>query len=194
MNGSPSSRPARSIRPDAGETPEARPFRHLPDTARLWIFGASRALEPVEEARLLEAVDAFLEGWKAHGHPLAAARDWRYGRFLLVAVNDRVTPPSGCSIDALVGSLKRLERELDVELVGSHPVWYREGGPEGEIRRVSRPAFKAAAEQGRITPLTTVFDLSITRLDELRAGYWELPAGQSWHGRYLGISRGSESV
>jgi hypothetical protein len=173
------------IRPDEGKTPESVAFRHLPDTARVWSFGVSRPLEPAEEARLLETVDAFLEGWKAHGHPLAAARDWRYGRFLLVAVNDRVVPPSGCSIDALIRSLKKLEKELGVEMVGGAPVWYREGGPDGEIRRVSRPSFKAAAERGRVTALTTVFDLSITRLGELREGKWELPAGKSWHGRFL---------
>jgi hypothetical protein len=169
------------------------PFRHLPDTARLWTFGVSRPLEPGEESRLLGVVDRFLEGWKAHGHPLAAAREWRYGRFLLVAVNDRVTAPSGCSIDALIRELKGLEKELGVEMVGGSPVWFREGGPGGEIRRLSRPAFKAAAEAGKVTPNTVAFDLSLTRLAELRAGKWELPAGRSWHARYLGKGTGTSA-
>ena len=158
------------------------PLDALPDTARLWIFGASRDLTPSEEARLLAEVDAFLDGWKAHGHPLAAARDWRYGRFLLVGVDDGVTPPSGCSIDALVRRLKGLEREIEVSLVGSAPVWFRDNG---EIRRVSRPDFKALAREGRVDGDTVVFDLSLTRLEELRAGRWELPARSSWHARYL---------
>jgi hypothetical protein len=158
---------------------------HLPASARLWVFGVSRALSGDEEARLLEAVDGFLEGWKAHGHPLAAAREWRYGRFLLVGVDERVEPPSGCSIDALIRSLRELEQELDAEMVGGAPVWFREGGPDGEIHRISRADFKAAAAEGRITPETPVFDLSLTRLGELREGRWELPAGESWHRRYL---------
>jgi len=161
------------------------PFRHLPDSARLWTFGVSRPLDSGEERELLAAVDGFLEEWKAHGHPLAAARDWRYGRFLLVAVDDRVTPPSGCSIDALVRTLKGLEEELGVEMVGAGPVWYREGGSEGDIRRVSRSDFKAAADEGRVTAQTVVFDPTLTRLAELREGKWELPAERSWHGRFL---------
>lgn len=169
--------------PSPRATPEA--FPHLPDSARLWAFGVSRPLTAQEEARLLERVDAFLEGWKAHGHPLSAARDWRYGRFLLVAVDDRITPPSGCSIDALVRELRVLEGDFAAEIVGGAPVWFREGGPDGTIRRVSRAEFRQKARAGEVRPDSVVFDLSLTRVDALRAGNWELPARSSWHGRYL---------
>lgn len=161
------------------------PFAPLPDSARLWTFGVSRSLAPDEEALLLSEVDGFLAGWKAHGHPLAAARDWRHGRFLLVAVDDRVTPPSGCSIDALVRRLKELEDRMDVEMVGGGPIWYRDGGPDGPIRRISRAAFTELAAQGEITGETVVFDPSLTRLEGLRQGKWEIPARQSWHARLI---------
>lgn len=161
-------------------------FAALPDTARLWTFGVSRPLVPDEEQRLLDTVDRFLEGWKAHGHPLAAARDWRLGRFLLVALDDTVEPPSGCSIDALVRTLRELESELDVQMVGAAPVWYREGSPDGPVRRIERPEFKAAAARGEITGDTIVFDPTLTRLGKLREGRWELPARESWHRKLLG--------
>jgi hypothetical protein len=164
---------------------EAEAFPHLPESARLWIFGVSRPLTPQEETRLLERVDDFLEGWKAHGHPLSAARDWRYGRFLLVAVDDRITPPSGCSIDALVRELRVLEGEFAAEIVGGAPVWFREEGPDGPIRRVSRAEFRQKVRDGEVGPDTVVFDLSLTRVDALRAGNWELPARSSWHARYF---------
>lgn len=146
----------------------------------------ARPLSAEEESALLGHVDAFLDQWRAHGDPLAAAREWVYGRFLLVAVDDRVTPPSGCSIDALVHLLRDLESELGTEIVGGASVWYREEGPEGAIRRVSRPEFKRLAKEGRITEGTVVFDLALTRLGELHEGRWEVPAGESWHRRYLG--------
>lgn len=170
---------------DASPTPPvpAPGLEGLPDTARLWLFGASRPLEPAEEERLLERVDAFVRKWAAHGHPLAAAREWREGRFLLVAVDDRITPPSGCSIDALIRTLSTLETELGIELVGNAPVWYRDA--DGQPVRVSRPAFKALARKGAVTAGTTVFDLSLTRLSELREGRFEGPAGAHWHARLL---------
>lgn len=155
----------------------------LPDEARLWIFGADRPLDGAEEARLLETVDRFLGQWHAHGRPLAAAREWRYGRFLLVGVDERVTPPSGCSIDALVRELKALERGLDVTLVDGGAVWYREGGPDGPVRRTDRAGFQALVDRGVVGPGTVVLDGSLTRLGDLREGRWERAARDGWHAR-----------
>lgn len=174
-----------SIVPSPFPEVPSRDFPHLPDSARLWIFGVSRPLNTEEEGRLLDRVDTFLQRWKAHGNPLSAARDWRYGRFLLVAVDDRVTPPSGCSIDALIRELRTLEDAFSVEIVGGAPVWYRAGETHGPIRRISRGELREEVQAGSVGPETIVFDLSLTRLEELRAGSWELPARSSWHARYL---------
>jgi hypothetical protein len=152
----------------------------LPDEARAWIFAAERALAPAEAERLLADVDAFLQGWKAHGSPLTCGREWRYERFLIVAVDERSAPPSGCSIDALVRSLKSLEGELGVSLLDHTPVWYRDAGL---LRRVDRAAFKSLAGAGEVGPDTIVFDNTLTRLGQLRRGEWERPARESWHRR-----------
>src|SRR5512134_912151 len=45
-------------------------FDALPDHARVFAFAAERALAPDEQAGLLTDVDAFLDGWAAHGVPL----------------------------------------------------------------------------------------------------------------------------
>ncbi len=160
-------------------------FPGLPDSARLWVFGVGRPLSRDEESRLLESVNAFLEGWKAHGHPLAAAREWLSGRFLLVAVDERITPPSGCSIDALVRSLRSLESELETQIVGGAPIWFRDATASDEVRRIARADFKRLAEEGSVSGDTIVFDLSITRVGELRDGKWERPAREGWHRRYF---------
>ena len=102
-------------------------FEALPEDARIWVFGADRPLTEVEEAKLLEAVDEFLEGWAAHGVPLQGARSWRYGRFLIVGVDEASAPPSGCSIDALVHVLKSAEDNLGVRFLGNETVWFRVG-------------------------------------------------------------------
>lgn len=159
-------------------------FPRLSDSARLWVFGVSRPLLEDEEAHLLATVDGFLDGWKAHGRPLSAAREWAYGRFLLVGMDDVVSPPSGCSIDALVRALKEVETGLGVEIVGSAPLWYRDHGDE-EPRRVTREEFRAKADSGEITGDTLVFDLTLTRIGELRGGRLERRARDGWHDRYF---------
>ncbi len=161
----------------------SRPFfRHLPDDSRLWIFGANRPLTAEEASRLDEETARFLEEWAAHGEELAAAFDWRYDRFLIIALDERKAAASGCSIDALMGHVRQLEGELGVDLVDGSPVWYRDGE---EIRFASRKEFRELATSGDVSGRTVVFDLTVGRLGELRAGRWELPADSSWHGQFL---------
>jgi len=189
--------PIDSSRPETTETLAEQPsravarelssvlhvFEALPDQARLWAFGVSRSLDEQERAHLLATVDGFLDQWKAHGKPLSAARGWVLDRFLFVAVDPEVTPPSGCSIDALIRSLRDLELELGIEIVGSAPVWFKD--ESGTIQRVSRTRFKELATLGVISKTTIVFDLSLTSLEELRSGRFEGPAVDHWHRRLL---------
>jgi hypothetical protein len=156
--------------------------RDLPDDARVWIFGANRPLAAEEASRLDEKTARFLEGWAAHGEELAAAFDWRYDRFLIIALDERRAAASGCSIDALTGHVRQLESELGVDLVDGSPVWYRD---DEEIRFASRREFGELAASGDVSGQTVVFDLTVGRLGELRAGRWELPASSSWHGQLL---------
>ncbi len=155
-------------------------FERMPDEARLWVFASEHALADGERAALLDRVDGFLTRWKAHGAPLAAGRAWLYDRFLAVAVDEQVTPPSGCSIDALVHMLKALEAEIGARLVDNTPVYYR--SPKG-VERVTRGRFRKLADAGEVTPDTVVFNNTITRLEEFRGGKWEGPARHSWQGR-----------
>ena len=153
-------------------------FDELPPEARLWIFAAERPLAEDERARVTREVDAFIDQWAAHGVPLTAARDVRYDQFIFVAVDERAAGASGCSVDALVRGMKELQVELGVELVNHAPVLYREGAG---IARVSRERFADLAESGAVSSGTVVFDNTLTRVEQVRAGRWELPAGESWH-------------
>ena len=162
-------------------------FDKLPEEARVWIFSAERPLNAGEKDRLLAHVDGFIGQWAAHDTPLTAGRELRYERFLFVAVDQRMAGPSGCSIDALVRRMKGLEQELGVELVNHAPVVFR---ADGEIRRVRRDQFAALASAGEVGPQTTVFDNTLTRLGDVRAGRWETPAANAWHGRAFFRSAG----
>jgi len=156
------------------------PFTSLPADARLWIFAAARPLNDAEQQRLLGLVDAFLDRWTAHDHPLTSARELRYGQFLFVAVDESSAGASGCSIDAMVRSMSALEQELGVELVNHGPVLYR---ANGQIVRDDRPAFAERARRGEVSPDTVVFNNTLTRVADVRDGRWEVPARDSWHRR-----------
>ncbi|MEO8577838.1 MAG: hypothetical protein ABI556_14100 [Gemmatimonadales bacterium] len=153
-------------------------FNALPDTARVWVYGAERELGESGEKQLLSAVDSFLDQWKAHGTPLSSSRDWCEGRFLTVAVDQEQAGASGCSIDGLFRNLKSLEGELGAQLVPSGLVYYR--ARDGNVRAVSRDEFSETAARGEIDDDTEVFDLSVTSLAEWK-GRFKSKAGESWH-------------
>src|SRR3982074_182867 len=102
------------------------PLRDLPDSARTWVFGADKTLEGPASDALLAEVDRFLSQWKAHGSPLTVGRDWKYGRFLTVAVDQSTAGASGCSIDGLFRSLKALEPRLGARMETRGPIFYRD--------------------------------------------------------------------
>lgn len=156
------------------------PFDTLPDHGRLWVFPTSRGLDAGERAELEEAVETFLGGWAAHGQPLRSGWELRADRFLLVGVDVDAEAPSGCSIDALVNRLRRFGEERGVSLIDHAPVWYR--GAEG-VMCLGRAQFRELAARGAVDADTVVFDTTLTRIGDLRAGALERPARESWHGR-----------
>ena len=155
-------------------------FDELPGHGRLWVFPSTRELTEAEARVVGAAVDEFLHVWAAHGVPLQSAADLRERRFLLVGVDVDAEAPSGCSIDALVGRLRTLGEEFDTSLIDHAPVWYR--AVDG-VQCVSREKFRELADQGEVTPDTSVFDTSLTRVAQAREGALERPASTTWHAR-----------
>lgn len=159
------------------------PIQELPDDSRVWCFGASRPLSGAETAHGLDGLAGFLGQWTAHEQALRAGFDLRYQRFVLVAVDEGRAGASGCSIDALTGYLRRLEMELGVTLLDATPVWYRDA--EGRIQSCARDRFRQLAAEGVVDQDTIVFDLTVTRLHQVRDREWEVPAATSWHASLL---------
>jgi hypothetical protein len=160
-------------------------FDQLPDDARVWVFAASRPLNEAESASLLRGVDAFIDGWAAHGAPVRGAREWREDRFLLVGADERATGVSGCSIDSLFHALAAAEAATGVTLRDATPVFFRDAG--GEVRSVPRPDFRRMAAAGEVGEDTVVFDNTVTTVGAVREGRWETRLRDAWHARAFPI-------
>jgi len=155
----------------------------LPDSARVWVFGATEQLTGTQRAALDADLSGFVRSWAAHGSQLLAAHDIVLDRFLVIAVDESLHGASGCSIDVMIRQLAGLERELSVKLLDSGLIWYR--GRSGDIVSCERSEFKNRSDQGEIDAASRVFDPTIQTLGALRGGEFERPAGESWHASLL---------
>ena len=153
------------------------PFDTLPDSSRVWVFGSDRPLTDEATELLMAEVERYLVDWKAHGEPLTAAYEWRYGRLLVIGVDQRSAGASGCSIDGLFRVLQGLEPRLGARMVGGGRVYYRDN--HGEVQSAERHELTTLKDTGAIRPDSAIFDTALTDLGSLREGF-ERPARKSW--------------
>jgi len=154
----------------------------MDDDARLYVFAASRDLTGPEIEMLNTEIRSFIAGWQAHKERVAAAYEWKDNRFLMIAIDESVTPLSGCSIDNLVRTMRGFEARLDVTFVDGEAVYFRCGGG---ICRAGRSDFKDMFRKEQINLDTIVFNTTIDRLADLRSGHFEVPLRSSWHVRLI---------
>ena len=156
----------------------------LPDSARLWIFTADRPLAPTEATTLTERLDAFLAEWASHGRAVPGDAAVLHDRFLAVAAHLE-GGVSGCGIDSMTHAVEEIGRDLGIGWLDGLHVTYRD--EHGDIRAVTRPAFRALVRDGAVTAETPVFVTTLDALGDLRTGGLERPAAEAWHARVFRI-------
>lgn len=157
------------------------PFDTLPDDSRCWVFAARAPLDDVDQPRLMTAVDRYLKQWKAHGAALVCGRVFRDEHFLVVAVDERASNASGCSVDGLFRTLQEIEDGIGTSMVGGGNVYFRDGEL---IHCVPLPDFEQLAVSGDVNGDTIIFDTTVTTLGAYRERF-ESPAQASWHRQLL---------
>jgi hypothetical protein len=102
--------------------------RTFPDTAKVWIYQASRALTPDENQLLSTKAKAFASGWTAHKMALQADAAVVNNLLLLLIVDENQASVSGCSIDSSVHFVKEIGAELGVDFFNRLNVAYLQQG------------------------------------------------------------------
>jgi hypothetical protein len=157
------------------------PFDTLPDESRIWIYQSSRKFQENEIALITNRLEQFIAQWAAHGKPLAASFTISYNRFIIISVNEEEQHVTGCSIDASVGVIQELEKELKVELLDKLNVTFKLGE---FIVHKSILDFKQMVKDKAVSDQTIVFNNLVNTIGEWR-DFWEVPATESWHKRFF---------
>ncbi|MEE9361071.1 MAG: ABC transporter ATPase [Cellulophaga sp.] len=156
-------------------------FNTLPDNAKVWIYQASRSFSVEELEEVKESVSNFLDEWAAHGSQLNAGFEIKYKRFIIIAIDQSIVAASGCSIDTSVRFIQTLEKKYNIDLLDRMNVSYKQGE---FVAYKSLTDFKKMAKNKSVSKKTIVFNNLVTNKYEYQNN-WEVPAHESWHGRFM---------
>jgi hypothetical protein len=119
------------------------PFEQLPDQSRVWVYQANRPLLADEMEQISSFLTYEMNAWAAHGAPLNASFEIRFGQVVIVAVNEDVNQASGCSIDASTR-------------------WFKSLGETLQIDFFDRQIAKIQGEQISLIPITSIKDFILS--------------------------------
>ena len=161
-------------------------FDELTDQARIWIYQADRPLSAEEQESIQQQGQSFLGSWEAHGQALKASLKVFHDHFLVVAVDNELQLPTGCSIDQSVAFVKHLEAQLDVDFFNRQKVslWQH-----NSVLLTELADLKQKIQSGQITHNTQVFNNLIATKGGL--DQWIVPIKSSWLARYLKQTAGN---
>ncbi len=145
-------------------------FNNLPESSRIWVYAAEKALTQSQQDYILSYVSEHLMGWNAHKVDLTAGVTILENHFIVVALDENINAASGCSIDTLQQTIQALEKELSISLMNRLNVFCK---IEEEIQVV--PSFKL----GTIANADTLFyDLTILTKSDLNT--YLKPISKGW--------------
>jgi hypothetical protein len=157
-------------------------LKHLPDTARVWVFTTAAPLTAEQSTAAESVLGAFVADWRSHGAPVNGGHELIENRFVVIAADETVNDVSGCSIDGMFRTVTDALGGAGVGLADTADIAFRD---ETGVRVLDRPAFAKLVREGVIGDDTPVFDQTVKTLGDLRAGKWERPFSAAWHGAHF---------
>ena len=157
------------------------PFNELPDHARIWIYQGNREFTADEIPVLKNELAEFLLQWTAHGAELKAGYELPYNRFVVIGLDESQAAASGCSIDASVRFIQELEKSFQIDLLDKMNVTFKQGDT---VQFKPLKDFRKMAKDRAVNKKTVVFNTLVNTKYEYDH-CWEVPAVDSWHGRFI---------
>ena len=156
-------------------------FDNLPDNSRVWIYQSNRTFSKIELDSISGDLSEFLSGWTAHNNSLEAGFEIPYNRFIVLGVNQQITQASGCSIDASVRFIQDLESRYAITLLDKMNVTFKQGD---FLAYKPLNEFAKLAKAKSVSKDTIVFNNLVDTKSDYRL-FWEVPARDSWHNRFI---------
>ena len=151
---------------------------NIAEDSRIWIFQADRPLNDEEISYVQEKMTPFMQEWAAHGNALYGDFKVEQRLFLIVGADEKKSPTSGCSIDALTHKIKELGAALNVDFFNRLAIAYEPSA--NDIELVSMNDFKQKIASNEVNFETIVYNNLVNTNADL-ANNWRTKAKNSWH-------------
>ena len=156
-------------------------FDSLKDTARVWVYQASKTLTPQQEDAISKTLSAFTDQWAAHNQPLLSSFKILYSQFIVLATDESFNEASGCSIDTATRVFQQVEIENQLGLFDRTQVAFL---INNKVVVLPLQQLSKKKEEGVWNSETLVFNNVINTKRDLSVN-WIIPAQQTWLKRYL---------
>lgn len=158
------------------------PFSQLPDTAKVWVYQASRMFTSEEIAALESILQQFSKSWDSHGVGLKNSFAVLHNRFIIIAVDETMNGASGCSIDKSVNLMKDIETQLKINLLDKTQIAFIDAA--GEISTFDFRETKAYIENQTIHSNTIIFNNLVNNIADFQNS-WKTEIGNTWLSKYF---------
>lgn len=90
-------------------------FSTISKSARVWVYQSNRIITDSEKEQISSRLSDFTNEWAAHGAKLIAKSAIIGDYFVVLAVDEQVEMPSGCSIDSSVKLMKDIGYHFQID-------------------------------------------------------------------------------
>ena len=97
----------------------------MPESSKLLVFTSDITLDERSSKRFMSRLDKFLSTWSSHGSQLDTDSVLIANRVVFIAVDERSSSASGCSVDSLTNFIKSEGVASGVDWFNRHQVLYR---------------------------------------------------------------------
>lgn len=156
-------------------------FNSLPETAKIWVFPASRKFYAQELPEIIAKIEQFLTEWKNENQPISAAYMIKYDRFIIITADDTELSLGLEAQDSLATFIQSLENNYEIILMDRINVCYKQGE---FVQYKTLPEFKKMIKDKGVSQNTMVFNAMINLKEELEFGF-EINIMDSWLGRFV---------
>lgn len=109
-------------------------FSSISKDARVWVYQANRVITENEKQQISDRLHDFTAGWAAHGAKLVAEATILGDYFVVLAVDETVEMPSGCSIDSSVKFIKSIGADFKIDFFNRLKLVVKK---EGEVKMIA---------------------------------------------------------